>query len=96
MFIFVIIPVLLLALNFLILYVIKKQGQRTQSKQTYTENWKDLFQPQSVNSALLAKVWFSPSWSHLSATWAKKAASKGYSSPGTKSALANWTVLALI
>ena len=38
MFIFVIIPVLLLALNFLILYVIKKQGQRTQSKQTYTEN----------------------------------------------------------
>ena len=56
----------------------------------HTENWKDLFQPQSVNSALLAKVWFSPSWSHFSEIWAKKATSKGYSSPGTNSALANW------
>ena len=42
---------------------------------------KDLFQPQSVNSALQAKVWFRPSWSHLSTIYAKKAQSKGYSSP---------------
>ena len=35
-------------------------------KEVFTENWKDLFQPQSVNSALQAKVWFSPSRSHLS------------------------------
>ena len=39
------------------------------------------FSPKRVNSALLAKVWFSPSWSHLSAIWAKRAASKGYSNP---------------
>ena len=34
----------------------------------YLLHWKlkDLFQPQSVNSALQAKAWFSPSWSHLS------------------------------
>ena len=47
----------------------------------HIENWKELFQPQSVNSALLAKVWFSTPWSHLSVIWAKKATSKGYSSP---------------
>ena len=35
----------------------------------------------SVNSALQAKVWFSPSWSHLNTIQAKKAQSKGYSSP---------------
>ena len=39
---------------------------RSEAEIVYTENWKDLFQPQSVNSALQAKVWFSPTWSHLS------------------------------
>ena len=31
----------------------------------HTENKKELFQPQSANSALQADVWSSPSWSHL-------------------------------
>ena len=31
----------------------------------HTENKKELFQPQSTNSALQADVWSSPSWSHL-------------------------------
>ena len=35
----------------------------------------------NVNSVLQAKVWFSPSWSHLNTIQAKKAQSKGYSTP---------------
>ena len=30
----------------------------------HTENKKDLFQPQSANSAPQVNVWSSPSWSH--------------------------------
>ena len=41
-----------------------KKGNSVSIQSTCTENWKDLFQPQSVDSALQAKV--SPSWSHLS------------------------------
>ena len=33
---------------------------------TWTENYKDLFQSQSANSALQTKAWFSSSWRHLS------------------------------
>ena len=66
----------------------------------YTEKWKDLFQPQSVNSALQAKVWFSPSWAQFRPKKlyqkAIQAHGRAHCSPGTKSALANWTVLALI
>ena len=72
----------------------------TGTDQNYSENWKDLFQPQSVNSALLAKVWFSPFRSHFSTIWAKlwlfQPRVGPILSPGTKSALANWTVLTLI
>ena len=65
-------------------------NEPTHFRKEYTENWKDLFQPQSVNSALLAKVWFSPSWSHLSVIWAKKATSKGWTIAWS------WTVLDLV
>ena len=64
------------------------------------EKWKDLFQPQGVNSALLAKVWFSPPWSHLSAIWAKKlhqnalpAHGRTHFSPGSRIRLKNRSVL---
>lgn len=61
---------------------VKSDGSRHMpAHKLHTENWKELFQPQSVNSATLEKVWFGPTWSHLSAIWAKKATWKGYSSP---------------
>ena len=59
---------------------------------------KDLFQPQSVNSALQVKVWFSRSWSHLSTIYGQKSSIKRLFQPtlgpisalGTKSAIGNW------
>ena len=47
----------------------------------YNENYKDLSQIYSANSALQANVRFSPFWSHLSTISAKTAQSKGFSSP---------------
>ena len=69
----------------------------------HTENKKELFQPQSANSALQADVWSSPSWSHLTQFKRKQPNLKALpahagpiSATGSKSTLGSWTVLALI